>query len=387
MPDSPLRSLRPAFFLVGAGFVAYAGCSSNPGTTLAVTHPTMVEVAPALFQGAVPCVTSGSGFKTYVATLFDAGASGEGGAGGTDMGEQTAEAGPLGSPYPDPTGFRLASSLPTPCGASVGFGYVVPTRRYQVRVEGYDAVDLNPRASGSREMVDASADEPQPLVAPRWYAKCDRATAVDSTIIRADQCTAFELAPGLPTSLRVDLGPLLGSLSCGAESGQADELHVSVDIGGQTTERTVSCSPEAEVVFDDVAAGEVASLYVSATAAGVPLAGAVCGATTVEGTRVDARCPRLNTLGTLRVDLPAALGQLGLSCGADVTNVEVDVTGVDELFNFPPPDCLQTFEHGLPPGEGTAALTVSTASAQQSLLCHAQIEPGKLTVARCDLAD
>lgn len=393
MPVPQLRSLRPALFMVGAGLLAYAGCSSGSTVTPAVTHPTLVEVAPALFQGSVPCVKDGSGFKRYVATLFDAGLNGEGGAGG-EPDEAVAAGSSAGGAggqqkgeFPDPAGFRLASSLPTPCGASVGFGYVVPTRRYEVRIEGYDTEDLDPRASGSREMVLKSAEDPKPLVSPRWFAKCDRATAVESTIIRADQCTPFQLERGLATSLRVRVGALLGSVSCGTDAGQVDELSVTLTIGGQTIEQTASCSPEAEVVFDDLAAGEVASLYVSARAAGVPLAGAVCRTTTVEGTRVEATCPRLSTLATLRVELPAALAQLGLTCGADVSNVEVDVTGVDELFQFPPPDCLQPFEHALAPGQATATLTVTSASSQQSLLCHAELEPGKLTVADCDPAE
>ena len=44
-----LRSLRPASFLVGLGLLVYAGCSSGGAASTAVTHPTMIEIAPENF--------------------------------------------------------------------------------------------------------------------------------------------------------------------------------------------------------------------------------------------------------------------------------------------------------------------------------------------------
>ncbi len=221
MSVSSLRSLRPACFVLGAALLAYAGCSSSGSTTIPVTHPTMIEVAPASFLGGVPCTESGPGLQTYVATLYDANDTGEGGAGGESASNAAAGApieatGGAGTPIEGAGGaggdgnddapvrdaftrlrgatpsdeFELPSSTPAPCSASVGFGYVVPGRRYEVLIEGYDTTDIQPRALGSHQMV-AKSNPTGPLLESRWKAYCERAIPVDSIIVIADRCKSF----------------------------------------------------------------------------------------------------------------------------------------------------------------------------------------------------
>jgi hypothetical protein len=194
MPAPTLIAWRSALLLAGAGLIAFAGCSSSAATTVLVTHPTMIAVTPQSFLGNVACASDGPGFKRYVATLFDTNHTygGVGGEAGDAMlppePETFAGAGGAGS-----VPFQLPSSLPTSCLAGVGFGYVVAGRSYRVEIDGYDTDDIVPRASGSRDMVATPPqdmpDEPTPLVAPTWSARCDRAIAVDITVVNADHCT------------------------------------------------------------------------------------------------------------------------------------------------------------------------------------------------------
>jgi len=208
MPVRQLISMRFASLLGGAGLIAFAGCSSTAATTVPVTHPTMIEVSPEDFLGNVPCSDGGPGLKRYVATLIDThqtfgGIGGEGGEGGADSaaGADSAggvDAGQVPAAGGAPDRFQLPSSGPTPCLAAVGFGFVVTARHYHVKIDGYDTDDLAPRASGARQMVSPAPTEAEPvtpLIAPRWTAHCDRAVAVDLTIVRADHCTPFSAAP------------------------------------------------------------------------------------------------------------------------------------------------------------------------------------------------
>jgi len=217
MPARQLRLLRPAIILLGLGLLASAGCSSGGGTTVVVTHPTMIEIAPERFLGDVPC-SEGPGLKRYVATLIDTDYFAQGGAGNVDP--SGVEAG--GAPME----FQLPSSGPTPCLAAVGFGLVVPGRHYDVKIDGYDTDDLAPRATGSRQMVSpAPTDENpvSPLLTPRWTAHCEDAMAVESTIVQAVHCTPFKpVDAAAPGEVRVNLSALMGGLACGEEPGQVD---------------------------------------------------------------------------------------------------------------------------------------------------------------------
>ena len=60
MPARPLRRLEPAFIAVGFALAIFVGCSNDSASTAGVTHPTMIEIAPEQFRGAVPCAANGS---------------------------------------------------------------------------------------------------------------------------------------------------------------------------------------------------------------------------------------------------------------------------------------------------------------------------------------
>jgi hypothetical protein len=387
MPKGQLRPLRPACFLVGAGLLAYAGCSSTAATSVAVTHPTMIEVAPEDFLGEVPCAKNGPGLKLYVATLFDTNYVASGGAGGADG---TGEAGAGGAQNQD---FQLPSSAPTPCLAGVGFGYVVDGRHYRAEIDGYAADNLVPRASGSRQMVSPAAGiaiNDAPLATARWHASCERAIAISTTIVRADRCKPFQ--PELPDangSLRIGLAALLGELRCGSAPGEVDHLSVSVDAGdGQPREQTVACQADAEARFLDLPPRRRVSAYVLAFSAAdtQAFAGTSCAAVTVPDASIDADCALLSQVGTLRVDLKGALGLLHLSCNAnDLSDVEVKIPGDQNVQSFFPPDCLQPFEHGF--AAGPAGVTVSARKdglELGALTCHAEVTPGRLVASQCE---
>ncbi len=385
MSARQLRSFRPASLLVAFGLLAYAGCSSSGATTTSVTHPTMIEVAPEDFLGAVPC-SDGPGLKRYVATLFDTNYVAEGGAGGASA-EDTAAAGS------HPEDFQLPSSQATSCLAAVGFGLVVPGRHYRVEIDGYDSDDLTPRALGAREMVspEPTALEPtQPLATPRWTAHCDDAVAVGLTIVRADHCATFQpLEPDALGSVRFPLGALLGGLGCGDQPGQVDHFSVRLGTGQELTD--IACAAAAEAVFSELAPRSRVSATISAFSADGTdaFAGTSCDAFTLPEARVDAECTQLTQVGTLRVDLKSALGQLKLACDAKlISTVEVNVPGEKAPRGFPPPDCLQPFELGFAPGDAVVTVTAFTPNGadgvtSKALTCGAKVQPGQLALAEC----
>ena len=380
MPARQPRSLRPTALVVGFGLLAYVGCSSSAATTISVTHPTMIEVAPEDFLGEVPC-SDGPGLKRYVATLFDTNYVAEGGAGGASAQEMAA-----GGAQPED--FQLPSSQPTGCLAAVGFGLVVPGRHYRVEIDGYDTAELAPRALGSREMVSlapTNLEPTQPLATPRWTARCDSAVAVDLTIVRADHCATFQpLQPDGPSSVRIALGSLLGGLSCGDQPDQVDHFSVQLSTG---EELTVACTADAEAVFAALGPRSRVSASVSAFSADGTdaFAGATCNAFTLPAASVDAECTRLSQLGTLRVDLKSALAQLELGCDDEqISTVTVNVPGEKVSRRFAPPDCLQPFEHGFAAGDAVVTVTaVEPSGAESSLNCGAKVQPGQLVLATC----
>lgn len=392
MPVLSLRSLRPASFVLGAGLLAYAGCSSSGSTAVSVTHPTMLEVAPAQFLGSVPCVVDGPGLKSYVATLYDTNETANGGAPSeieAELAEQTTETAfaRLRGEAPSDQ-FELPSSEPASCTASVGFGYVVPGRRYEVLIEGYEqaAEEVAARALGSHLLV-AESDPTGPFLKSSFKAYCRRAIPVDSKIVIADDCEPFAHVGATPRpSLTVPLGALLGSFSCGAEEGQLEELRVSLQVGSETYEQVVACSADAAVVFEDLPSG-VANLYVAGLSTGGEgaAAGATCDARLVEGDRVTARCNRLSSIGTLRVDLAAALAEVDLTCATSSVSAVQVLLGPGDSRSFPPPDCLQPFETGVAAGDKVVTVQVTPVDGDPiALNCHAEIEPGKLNLAVCE---
>jgi hypothetical protein len=232
------------------------------------------------------------------------------------------------------------------------------------------------------------------LLKPRWSAECEPTVAVDSTIVRAEHCTPFAPAdPEGPAGVRVRLAALLGGLSCGTKPGEVDHFTVSLTSAKDSAEpQTVACDSAAEALFSGLTPQQQLSAYVAAFSADGTsvLAGATCEALTLPDASVDATCSQLSKLGTLRVDLKSALGQLALGCStADVSVVTVKVPDETKPQSFPPPDCLQPFEHGFP--AGTAVVQVTALRQEQgqlvergSLVCHADVAPGRLVVAQCE---
>jgi hypothetical protein len=381
-----LHLLRPTCCVISAGLLAMAGCSSSGTSTPPVTHPTMIEIPPESFLGDVPCASDGSGLKRYVATLFDTNYVAPGGAGGGAGTAASTES--SGGAQPE---FRLPSSGPTPCRTAVGFGFVYPERRYRFEVDGYDTDDLTPRALGSREMVDAKGN----LVTPLWKADCNQpVTAIDQVIVRAGLCAeSFETAdPTATGSLTVPLGALLGDLRCGSEPGEVDHFEVSFASDDPVPEaQSVPCKAGARAVFDDLQPGTSLSAYVAAFSADAAsaFAGASCRGRPLPGVNVDATCDALNQTGTLRVDLPLALAELGLTCkGADL-RLEVRVPGQTEPQVITPPGCLQPLDQGFAPG--AAALTITalqgtpgSATELGTVTCHADVTPGQFVSAQCE---
>jgi hypothetical protein len=381
---------RPLVALAATGLLCWVGCTNESTPTVSVTHPTMIEISPDTFLGEVPCTEQPGGLTRYVATLTDVTArleaAGGNGAGGADDGA-AGEA-----------DFALPSSTPVPCLSGVGFGFVVPGRKYEALIEGYDTDQVVPRAQGSRLMVqmepvdDVTTPEAlqaiatAPALSPRWSASCRATTAVSRTVLQAS-CDEFVAAEGGTSDLRIDVSQLLGDLQCGDEPGQVARLNVSLDVGEDAArELEIPCDGATDAIFSDVPARKTVSAYVAAFGADDnQLAGAKCEALTLPSASVTASCARLSQLGTLRVELPEALAAVGLTCNAaTLSDVLVDVPGEDRARSFPPPDCLQPFDHGF--GVGAAAVTVTVLNVDQelaTLTCGGEIIPGSLVVANC----
>jgi hypothetical protein len=386
MPVRQLRPLHPASLLVGLGLLVYAGCSSSSATSVAVSHPTMIEVTPENFLGNVPC-SEGPGLKRYVATLFDTNYVAQGGASSVDETVTDAAAGA----GPD---VQLPSSLPTPCLAGVGFGLVVAGHHYDVKIDGYDTDDLAPRALGSRQMVSPAPTDntATPLATPRWSAHCEDAIALDSTIVRADHCTPFTVADESALgSVRIALGPLLDGLRCGDQDGEVDHFDVSLTVGTATPiVQAIPCDAKAEALFTGLPPRSRVSAYVTALSAVTlsdPFAGTTCDAITVAESSVDAQCTRLSQVGTLRVDLRAALELVNLTCddhSVSTVTVTINAPGEDKDLSLPPPDCLQPLTHGFVPGPASVTVVaLGVDGMEHSVNCAAAVAPGQLALAEC----
>lgn len=407
MPSFRPHLLRLAGLLLGGGLVAFAGCSSSGSSTISVTHPTMIRVEPEDFLGAVPCDLNGSGFKRYVATIVDYN-YGEGGEGGAASSVPVADGGanPGGAPVAllDAQGFQAPSSLPTPCTTGVGFGFVVPGRHYEVFIDGYDTADLTPRALGSREMLplDETDAVHTSVLKPRWQTRCRRAIATDSTIVRADQCEPFpEEDAAAGGSVRVALSSLLGQLHCGSAPGEVERFEVSGALpDGTPLEQEVPCPTDSDAapaaaLFTGLPGRAKLSFYVQAFSADqdplLPLAGAQCNALAQAGANVEATCAALTKVGTVELDVVAALAKLGRTCSLDsVSNVIVEPTSSidDSPRSLPPPDCLQPFTRGFDvsqvvDGNAKLTLTALTSGDEASLDCFATVKPGRVVQAMC----
>jgi hypothetical protein len=392
---SHFRLSRPLVALAASGLSCWVGCTNESTPAVGVSHPTMIEIAPETFLGDVPCTQQVGGLTRYVATLTDVTGSVDSGTGGSGAGGADDGAG-------GEADFTLPSSAPVPCLSGVGFGFVVPGRKYAALIEGYDTDQIVPRAAGSRLMVqmepasDLTTPEAlqaiaaAPALTPRWSATCRPTTAVSFTVLQAS-CEQFVPAAGGSSELRIGVRQLLGDLQCGEEPGQVARLVVSLDVGEDAPrELELPCDAAAEAIFPEVPARTTVTAYVKAFSADStqPLAGAKCEALTLPSASVAANCVKLNQVGTLRIDLPDVLAALGSSCSAAaISDVVVEVPGEASPRHFPPPDCLQPFDHGF--AAGAAAVTVTVIGGDDdeelaTLTCGGEILPGDLLVADCE---
>jgi hypothetical protein len=384
-----IRRLAWALAPLAAALLAIPGCQSDGTSVDGVTHPTMIEVAPVEFLGALGCSEQPGSVQRYVATLFDVTDLGAGGA-ASDYEPEKDEDG-----IPKCGGFQLPSSEPTSCLTSVGFGYVVHGRRYCAEVDAYDTDQLVPRGTGTRQMVvGAPGDDglvQAPLAERRWHTYCEGAVASAATIVRGRSCLPLfpQFAPEAAAGVVVDTEALLGDLACGSDPEQVDYLDLTLTYEGLADgiHRTPTCGGEA--IFEDLPAGTSISIYVAAFNGSNPLAGAVCSARTVAGTTVVADCTPLSQEGTLRVDLEAALEALGgFDCDEEsVSDVRVTV-GANEVGSFPPPDCLEPFDYGFRSDEEASVIvSIDHNGEELSATCVGEVPPGRLVVATCHKVD
>ncbi len=341
-------------------------CSDEPQLVIVIEHPTLIEVSPSEFLGNVPCLEAEGAMRRYVATVFDV---------TTDEDAGTAE------------DFALPSSGPTNCSQPVGFAFVVGGHRYAAEVDGYDRVDIEPLAPGSRVMIDP---ETALTVSPRWTTSCGReagesAYAVRETTRDVSHCDPLvDHAPGTSEALvLVDLEPALGALECGAEPGQVDHFQVS---DGGTVLASVTCGESAQL--SGLSANVIHELSLLAFEAGAtaPSFGTTCEVSPVSGVTVEAVCSPLESQGALDIDLPAALRALSLACDSSLR--ELSVVGPADLAarRVTPPACSRTLRVSeLPPGAAALAITTVLAdgTAGPSATCSGVVLPGLIQSATC----
>jgi hypothetical protein len=237
----------------------------------------------------------------------------------------------------------------------------------------------------------AEGETVAPLASRRWHTACEGAVAAFSTIVRSGGCEA--LLPQTEGSelagVRVKTQSLLGTLECGSEPGQVALLDVALRAEGKTDfvpSPQISCGEDH--LFSGLPGGTRISVSIVAfNAIGDTIAGTTCRAVTVPGTTVIAECNPLSQLGTLRVDLEAALAvidDIGFNCDDSITDVLVRVAGEDTERSFPPPDCLQPFDHGFLPGQAQVNVSaIHQGEETGSATCEGEVKAGKLTLASC----
>jgi hypothetical protein len=366
-------SARPVCAILGC---LAAACSSEADIEPSIQHPTLIEVAPEDFLGALPCSGDPGAVRSYVATLTDV----------TPLDDAGTE-----------RNFALPSSSPQACTRGVGFSFVTSGRKYEAAIDAYDRDDVQPLGPGLRDMVEIGTGQ---RVAPRWSSACTTpVTAVFARTRRARGCSPLaDLAPSGDTAVRLNLESALEGLECGGEAGQIAGYTVRLEyenpeLSGST--RQAPCGEE--IVFAGLEPNEPVSLFVSASEQDAlePSWGTGCIATTVEHVAVAARCEPLTSEGAIEVDIPAVLADLGRSC-AELSEVRVNVlTPAEQTLEVAPPAC----EHPLeiteidvgelgPDRQVVVVVEVFGADGQCAARtsCPARVVPGQRVAATCQPA-
>ncbi|HVJ16894.1 MAG TPA: hypothetical protein VM686_15745 [Polyangiaceae bacterium] len=350
------------------------GCTDEPELVIVIAHPTLIQVSPTAFLGTVPCMAGEGAMQRYVATVFDVSPESD-----EEMGAGGAVAGPAEN-------FALPSSGPTPCGAPIATAFVVHGRLYAAEIDGYDRDDIEPLATGARQMVDQDGE----IVPPRWTTSCGRepgesVMAIYQVTREVSSCEPLEdhSPSAAEPKIAVSLDDALGDLACGTDPGQVARFEV-VSTNGDTAEAT--CGDAATLT--GVSPGAVLELQVLAYESGQtsPAWGSACSAAPLTGVTVQAECQILASEGALDIDLPQVLESIPLDCETELREVVADPGGDLPAQRVTPPGCNNTLRlSDLPPGDTTVSLstTLSDGSTGPTLTCSGTVLPGLSVPADC----
>jgi len=350
---------------------ALAGCEQTTVPVAGVYHPTLIQVSPDEFLGAVPCRPGASGaMQTYVATIFD-------------VGEAPAPTEP----------FALPSSGPVSCKNPVAFSRVLDPHRYSARVDGYDRSDLVPLGSsdprvtlGVPILVDPVTGERVP---PRWTTTCGDTTPTLARTgwvrtVRDCQPLVDSGTPG-PTAVEVSIDGALGELTCGTKPGEVERFEVGI-VGGPM--QSAACGET--ITFPDIPPVGTIPFTLLAYEPGTDHArwGSTCEARPAAGITVQASCSTLSDQGALDVLPTTALAALGLDCSA---LGELRVELLDAGAPVPPPRYVEASGCELPlrltgvtsGGAEARATLLSGGEALGSVLCSGTVIPGNAVTSTC----
>jgi hypothetical protein len=364
------------------------GCSDEEVPVVRIAHPTLVEVRPEEFLGAVPCIDAPGAMRRYVATVYDVGpepegeGDGEGGAGGA-------------SGDGEDKGFALPSSTikrgdalatPIPCTQRVGFSRIVEGHRYWAEVEGYDRDDLVALAPGSRVLYDPVTSERVP---PRWTTECSRrnpVTGLGSIVRTIGTCEPLaDATPSTETVVVVSVEGALDELVCGSEPGEVERFEITPPSG---TTVGAACGETLSLTDIEVGGSVTFPLRAFESGASEPTWGTTCVAAAISGVTTTATCLPLVSEGALEVDPADALAALGLECDASAfSELFVEMTdGAPDERHVEPSDCASPLVfQGRPPGPQTARATARLADGTESgaALCTETVVPGETVRAVC----
>jgi hypothetical protein len=387
---------RAALTLAAAAVLG--ACSEEEVPVVRIAHPTLVEVRPEEFLGAVVCRDAPGAMRRYVATAYDLGPEpdegeedvrpgcndGAGGAAGTDEPVDEAD---KGFALPSSTikrGEDLASAIP--CTQRVGFSRIVEGHRYWAEVEGYDRDDLVALEPGTRILYDQVSGVRVP---PRWTTRCswcNPVTGLGSIVRTIGTCDPLEDAmPSTGTLIIVGVEGALDGLDCGSADGEVERFEVTPPGGA-----AVGAACGETVTLTGLETGGTITFPLRAFAAGASEAGwgTTCVAEAIAGVTTTATCLPLTSEGALEVDPMEALAALGLECDAATwSELLVEMTdGDSDERHIAPSDCSRSVVfQGRPSGAATARATARLTDGTRSsaALCTGTVVPGDTARATC----
>ncbi|HET9959291.1 MAG TPA: hypothetical protein VFQ61_32600 [Polyangiaceae bacterium] len=359
----PTQSGRARFWTATAACAPLFGalaCGSSSGATTTEPHPTIVEVGPSAFDGALACSAAGVGtLRSYVATLKDETASRPG------------------------SSFYLPSSSATPCQRAVAFGAISPLHRYSVELDGYDRDGLEPFAPGLRAQRDPETNE---LVTPRWKATCEAVQAEYQLTVPVLLCSAWSNGgstdPGAEARVSLEVAQVLGA-ECEASTPRVDRVEVRSE--GEVLAEG-ACGETLTLTFSDPSDSvHELELLAYAPSAEQPLLGGVCEVRTAPGTTLPATCAPLSDVGGIHVQVSALLQALQVRC-EDLGRLVVSLDATESKLTFDSHSCngnaaFMAVEPGTHVLDVEAWARDSTQIGQTQ--CTADVEPGLVSSMAC----